>query len=236
MNNTFKVEDSTGQLIFASTPGMKSSSNNVNSSAKRITSSTKKANKRSPIEFFENLAKEEEDPVWIERFLKMSLYKFPPNISWQTNPDNPDIYGEIMYKRRQFSEKLEIKKNEEYTLISENIKIFIKDYTNIEIDENNGVIDPETDFIVYPKDRISPIPWNKLSSKDQSILITNYIKTFGEENSLDKKQILDLIKYALLFAMGGNIFKYLTFDDNGAITSIANIYINSSGKYKLKYM
>lgn len=233
MSGAFTIEDKSGEIIYASSPGMENDTSSKTGSAKKSKASSKKASKKPLIDFFQDLSNSEEDPIWAERFEKMAINKFPPKISWIPSLERSDIYGQLMYKNRQNSQPLVISKEDSIDQIKDEIKFFIRNYTSI--DTENIENEDESEVKVYDKSNITPIPWNKLSSKDHKDLLAEYMKGFSYDNNLSKKEAAHLFDNVLLFAMGKNILPYLTFDDNGKIESINGlIYQDSDGSFKIK--
>jgi len=116
---------------------------------------------------------------------------------------------------------------------------FITDYTNVETGEVvNEFNETNDDVKIVDKSKIIPFPWIKLSAKDQTSLLESYVKEFGAENNLSKKEIDDLLYKVIIFFIGKNIQKisnYLKIDeDDGRILNITNIQKNSNGVYIIK--
>jgi hypothetical protein len=232
MSGEFTLEDHSGEIIFASSPGMKSSYVSKSVGPKKAKISSKRINKRPLIEIFDILSEVETDPIWAERFQKMAMYKFPPKISWVSNTTNPDIYGDLVYKNRQITSITStILKDTPIEEISTTLKFFIRNYTNIEIEGETN--EGDDDVKIVSKSKITPMPWSKLTSKDHSALLTDYVKEFSVANSLDKEETSNLLRSVILFAMGRNIVPYLNLDDDGKISKISLI-VKDGEKFKLK--
>lgn len=230
MSGEFVYEDRSGRIIIASRPGM---DDNLDSkkSATKSKSSEKKGYTRPLIKIFSDLSDDEIDELWKSRFEKMATSRFPAKISWNPSKEDPKIYGELIYKHRLSTESLPIPTDMNISDIREQIKSFILNYTNIGTELDND----EDDIQIIDKTHITPIPWNKLSAKDQSQYIEDYLKEFGLENGISKQDLESLTTKVILYAMGKNIQPFIEFDDSGKITKIRNvIYRDQNGVFKVK--
>lgn len=231
MSGEFTLEDRAGEIIFASSPGMQSASASKTLGPKKSKPSAKRANKRPLIEIFNILSEYETDPVWADRFGKMAMYKFLQRISWVPNTTDTNVYGELVYKNRQIEEKTKVLKDTPIDEVAETLKFFIRNYTNVEMESETR---DEDDIKVINNSKITPMPWNKLASKDQSNLLTDYIKDFAAENSIDRESQKNLIRDVILFSMGRNIVPFIKLDEDGKVYNISNIYKDSEGVFRLK--
>ena len=234
MSEGFTLENSSGEIIFASSPGMEGTFTSKDSSVKKTKTVSKRGSKKPLIEVFEILADQEIEDIWMERFHKMSMNRFPAKISWTTTGISPGLYGQMVYKNRQASATLDIPKDLPMDELSNKIKFFIRNYTSIDVDTDPKKL--EDDIKIVPKSKIKPIPWAKLSVKDQSALLAEYIKYFAIENNIDKEDSNNLLKILVLFSIGKNILAYLSFDEDGKISHINSlIYQDTNGNYKIKH-
>lgn len=236
MSGAFTYEDEEGNVIISSSPGMQGSRTPEASSRKssiKPKKTERRTFKRPTIELFNLLAENETDDMWRERFLKMGNSKFPSKISWNPASESPGLYGEIIYKNRQITKSEPISKDYALEEIRSLVKEFITNYTNIEMSIQTD-FNAEDDIKVIDKSKITPFPWIKLGAKEQSKLISDYVKDFGMENSLDKQEIETLTDKLVIYAMGKNIQPYLTLDDDGKILKISIIYLDENGKYQIK--
>lgn len=208
MAGEFTLEDKSGNIVFASTPGMASLAESIRSDAKKKKALPKKTT-RAVIKIFSDLAElEENDESWEERFQKMSISRFPNKISWNLpSPEKESlIYGILVYKNRQVEKKLELKKDVDLDTLSRTIKAFIQNYTNVDMEENDDADEMST---LIDKSQITPVSWNKLGPRDQSSLIADYVKGFSLENPLGKRipktiNILDYFYYGKEYHSSSN--------------------------------
>lgn len=247
MIGEFTLEDKSGNIVFASSPGMGySASGKVDS--KKAKPSAKRLAGRPKIQIFMDLAEEETDAQWEERFQKMAINRFPAKISWNPIVDLADepqgtvadnFHGELVYKNRQIIKNLKLRKDEDLNNIRVNIKSFIQNYTNVDMEQADDEF--ATDAVQpIPKTRIVPVPWAKLSAKDQALALTDYVKGFSIENTLTKEESDAFIRYLTIFAMGRNIVPFVVFDKDGTIERLKGV-VKENGSpngpkhiYKLK--
>lgn len=240
MIGEFTLEDKSGNIVFASSPGMGSSAPGK-TEAKKTKTSVKRLARRPEIKIFVDLAEEETDTQWEERFQKMAMSRFPAKISWNPTVDLTDepqgtlidhFYGELVYKNRQIVKNLKLRKDEDLHNIRMNIKSFIQNYTNVDMEQADDEF--ATDAVQpIPKTRIVPVPWAKLSAKDQALALTDYVKGFSIENTLTKEESESFIRYLTIFAMGRNIVPFIVFDKDGSIERLKGVVKEKTG-YKLK--
>lgn len=242
MSGEFVYEDRGGNIILSSSPGVVGSVESVKKSVKPKVAD-RKVYTRPTIVLFKELADVELDDSWKEVFLKMSESKFPSfKITWIPSIEDNGLYGEIAYRNRGTNVKKEIYKDDDITDIRNIIVDFISSYTSIGLGagvEGAGGTDVNNDDIaIIDKSRISPISWKNLQPKDQSVLLDLFVKEFGLDNNLTKKEIENLSLKVIVFFIGKNISKinnYLKFDEeDGKILNILNLYKNSNGVYALK--
>lgn len=243
MSGEFVYEDRGGNIILSSSPGVVGSTDSVKKSVKPKVAD-RKVYTRPTIFLFKELADVELDDSWKEVFLKMSESKFPSfKITWIPSIEDNGLYGEIAYRNRGTNVKKEIYKDDDITDIRNIIIDFISSYTNIglgaaAITEGAGDSGNNDDIAIIDKSRISPISWKNLQPKDQSVLLDLFVKEFGLDNNLTKKEIENLSLKVIVFFIGKNISKinnYLKFDEeDGKILNILNLYKNSNGVYALK--
>jgi hypothetical protein len=228
----FVYEDGTGNIILSSSPGISSSISPLPVSKKVI---ERKTFRRPTIDLFDKLAEIEIDESWKERFHNMSNGKFTRKITWNDTPDDPFKYGEMIYKSRQIKTKtpiLVIERSYQAEEIRSLIIDFINNYTNIET--GGDLQQQEDDFKIVDKSDISPIPWKKMTPKDQVLVIQEYIKDFGASKSLDKKSTDELLDKVVIYILGKDTINNLKIDVKGNITDITNIYKRSDGVYDVK--
>jgi len=242
MSGEFVYEDRGGNIILSSSPGVVGSTDPVKKSVKTKVAD-RKVYTRPTIVLFKELADVELDDSWKEVFLKMSESKFPSfKITWIPSIEDNGLYGEIAYKNRGTNVKKEIYKDDDITDIRNTIVDFISSYTSIglgaEVEGTGGTDVNNDDIAIIDKSRISPISWKNLQPKDQSVLLDLFVKEFGLDNNLTKKEIENLSLKVIVFFIGKNISKinnYLKFDEeDGKILNILNLYKNSNGVYSLK--
>lgn len=248
MSGEFVYEDRGGNIILSSSPGVVGSVDSIKKSIKTKVSE-RKIYSKPLIVIFKEIADAEIDDSWKEIFLKMSESKFPsPKITWIPSTEDNGLYGEIAYKNRGTNIKKEIYREDTLTEIRNTIIEFISNYTNIGLSGaaggdsggkiDSGFADLTDDIAVIDRSKISPIPWKNLLPKDQSILLESFVKGFGLENNLTKKETENLSLKVVVFFIGKSIPKinnYLKFDeDDGKILNIINLQKNSNGDYFLK--
>lgn len=240
MIGEFTLEDKSGNIVFASSPGMGYSASGK-AESKKSKPAPKRLASRPKIQIFVDLAEEESDPQWEERFQKMALYRFPAKISWNPTVDLVDelqgtlpdsFYGELIYKNRQIVKNLKLRKEDNINTIRMDIKAFIQNYTNVDMEQaddeyTNDTVQP------IPKTRIVPVAWAKLSAKDQALALSDYVKGFSIENTLTKEESEAFIRYLTIFTMGRNIVPFVVFDKDGTIERLKGIVKEKNG-YKLK--
>lgn len=238
MSGEFVYEDRGGNIILSSSPGVVGSAESVKKSVKPKVAD-RKVYTRPTIVLFKELADVELDDSWKEVFLKMSESKFPSfKITWIPSVEDNGLYGEIAYRNRGTNVKKEIYKDDDISDIRNTIVDFISSYTSIGLGAEGGIDVNNDDIAIIDKTRISPISWKNLQPKDQSVLLDLFVKEFGLDNNLTKKEIENLSLKVIVFFIGKNISKinnYLKFDEeDGKIINILNLYKNSNGVYALK--
>lgn len=244
MFGEFTLEDKSGKIVYASSPGMEQSIS-AKQETKKPKVNTKRLLRRAEISIFVNLAEEETDDQWEERFEKMAIGRFPDKIKWNptvdVSKDPPDVkpedfYGELIYVNRQQVQKLRLSKDEKLQDMRLEIKSFIQNYTNIDMEQlDDDIVGDGIQTI--PKTKIVPVPWSKLSAKDQAIAISEYVKTFAIENNMSKEETEFFIRYLTVYSMGKNIVPFIVFDKDGSIEKLRGIvkeYDGTKNIYKLK--
>jgi hypothetical protein len=215
----------------------KSDSKKVKPTAKRSIHQTKNV-------IFTELAEGESDPQWEERFQKMAIGRFPGKIKWNptvdTSDNPPDVqpenfYGELIYVNRQQIKKLRLSKEDNLQNIRVEIKAFIQNYTNVDMEQKEDEIANEG-IQVIPKNRIVPVSWIKLAAKDQAIALNDYVKSFAIENNLTKEEHDNFSRYLTIFGMGRNITPFIVFDKDGTIEKLKGIVKESGSSDGPKYV
>lgn len=228
MFGEFSLEDKTGKIIYASSPGMEQSMG-VKLDSKKSKLTSKRSTHQLKNAIFAEIAEQEPDSQWEERFQRMAIGRFPGKIKWNPNVDTSNdpldvqpenFYGELIYVNRQQIKKLRLSKDDSIQNMRLDIKAFIQNYTNVDIEQNE---DNEGGIQAIPKNRIVPVSWIKLTAKDQAIALNNYVKEFAIENNLTREESENFAKYLTIFTMGRNITPFIIFNKDGVIEKLKGI-------------
>lgn len=232
MSGEFTYEDLGGKVIISSKPGLESSMKDSSGKTSSKAKTTERAiSKRPTIELFMEMYNIETDEVWKDRLYKMGKSKFPNGISWDNTKETKEVYGDLIYKKRQLIRPITLYKSDSIEDLLYIVKEFIMNYTNID----SSTIDEETDFIRVDRSKMDIYPWGKKSPKDQYIDFMAFVKNFSRDNDLTKEESEDLLSKIVVFNFGKKILPYLEFDSRGNIVKIKNLHKSKDGIFKLKY-
>lgn len=220
------IEGEKGEILYASVPGMGMNSSQLKKKAK---APAKRQSKFSVIEIFQTMAGLESDKMWRDRFEKMAVSKFPSNkISYQASDGDDGNIGELIYKNRQIKEKkLYLSKDEDLETLMYQIKEFVFKYTNVDLEEDED----EENFIIIDRSKMAKIKWDKLSPRDQTSILSKYIKSLAQENAISSDTATKFLGDMIIFNVGTGLSKYIIFNEDREIEKITNLRIERGDKF-----
>lgn len=223
MDGEFTCTNKSGQIIYASSPGMKSPYESR--ASKTPASASKGRPMKSLIAIFNDLSTSDTDPEWVEKFNKMSVYKFPSKFSWVASSD-PEFYGTLFYKNRQINKSLALPVDWDIEDLRHEVKKFLLSYASSSTEDEDLV------YQTKPPD-MAPVPWKSLKVREQEELIEKYVTGYALEHGLDKDQSQRLGTYILLYSVNKDLGSRIEYD--GSIVHIHGIYKDpETGYYKIK--
>lgn len=221
-NGSIIVEGEEGDVIFASSPGIVDDSRG---SRKKAKPTTKRQLRYPLIEIFQRLADNEDDEIWKERFEKMAASKFPINkITYHPATLEENKLGKLIYKNRQVVETLFIEKDTDLEEISFQIKDFVSQWTNIDLEDEE--IDEDNAHVFVDRTMVTRTKWDKLGPRDQTSVLTKYLNDFSRERGISHEKTEKFITNIIILNMGRGIGPYLTFGENGEIDRIKELRVD----------
>lgn len=219
------VEGEEGEVIFASSPGIADDSRST--TRKKAKPATKRQLRYPLVEIFQRLAEHEDDQIWKERFEKMAALKFPINkITYHPATLEENKLGKLIYKNRQVVETLFIEKDADLDETSFQIKDFVSQWTNIDLEDEE--IDEDNAPVFVDRTMVTRAKWDKLGPRDQTGVLTKYLHDFARERGIPHERTEKFITDIIVFNMGRGMGPYLLFGENGEIDRIKELRADKS--------